>query len=96
MNIPVKKLSNGFSMPEYGLGTWQMGGRDERDPENYDRSKLFIASKVGSSHLGYKDVLEACKNSLERLQVDYLDLYLIHRYNPRISVKRKHAGTGRT
>ena len=26
MNIPVKTLSNGFSLPVYGLGTWEMGG----------------------------------------------------------------------
>jgi diketogulonate reductase-like aldo/keto reductase len=42
------------------------------------REELFIASKVTPSHLSYDDVLKACENSLRRLQMDYIDLYLIH------------------
>ncbi len=36
MNIPTKKLKNGFEMPVFGLGTWAMGGRNEPDPNNDD------------------------------------------------------------
>ncbi|MCI0610768.1 MAG: aldo/keto reductase [Anaerolineae bacterium] len=43
-----------------------------------DRSKLFITSKVMPSHLKYDDVLKACENSLRRLKMEYIDLYLIH------------------
>ena len=39
---------------------------------------LFITSKVTPGHLRHNDVLKACENSLRRLQMDYLDLYLIH------------------
>lgn len=42
------------------------------------RADLFITSKVSPEHLGYADVLCACTNSLRRLGMDYLDLYLIH------------------
>lgn len=50
----------------------------------YDRSKLFLASKVYTQiHAKYEDVIIACKNSLKRLNTSYLDLYLTHRYNPR-------------
>jgi diketogulonate reductase-like aldo/keto reductase len=42
------------------------------------RETLFITSKVDPSNLRYKDVLKACENSLRRLGMDYLDLYLIH------------------
>jgi diketogulonate reductase-like aldo/keto reductase len=42
------------------------------------RESLFITSKVLPSHLSYDNVLMACENSLRRLQMDYLDLYLIH------------------
>ena len=42
------------------------------------REELFITSKVTPGHLRYNDVLKACENSLRRLQMDYLDLYLIH------------------
>lgn len=34
MKIPTKTLSNGFSLPVYGLGTWQMGGRFDADYSN--------------------------------------------------------------
>jgi diketogulonate reductase-like aldo/keto reductase len=42
------------------------------------REALFITSKVSPSHLKYEDVLRSCENSLRRLGMDYLDLYLIH------------------
>lgn len=42
------------------------------------REEIFITSKVTESHLRYDDVLTACKNSLRRLDMDYIDLYLIH------------------
>src|SRR5579863_2086143 len=108
MNIPVKKLKNGFTMPVYGFGTWQMGGKVTHDPNNddkadiaaikaaidlgvthfdtaemyaagyseillgkaikgYDRSKLFLVSKVYSEHLSYEDVLTSARSSLKRL-----------------------------
>jgi diketogulonate reductase-like aldo/keto reductase len=43
-----------------------------------DRETLFITSKVSPEHLNYADVLRSCGDSLRRLGVDYLDLYLIH------------------
>ncbi len=46
--------------------------------KKYSREKVFITSKVAQSSLKYKDVLNACKNSLKRLGINYLDLYLIH------------------
>jgi diketogulonate reductase-like aldo/keto reductase len=42
------------------------------------REKLFITSKVEPNHLTYEHVLECCENSLRRLGMEYLDLYLIH------------------
>lgn len=124
MIIPTKKLKSGFEMAVYGLGTWQMGGGFDRDPDNddkkdiqaiktaidlgithldtaeayaggytetlvgkaiagYDRSKLFVVSKVYTPrHAKYDDVIYSCKNSLKRLNINYLDLYLTHQYNP--------------
>ncbi|MFA7191973.1 MAG: aldo/keto reductase [Candidatus Paceibacterota bacterium] len=128
MKIPTKKLNTGFEMPVYGLGTWQMGGRLERDISNddsadingikaainagithidtaelyadgytevligkaikdFDRSTLFIASKVKKENLSFDGVINSCKKSLERLGVDYLDLYLIHFCNPEIPLQ---------
>jgi diketogulonate reductase-like aldo/keto reductase len=42
------------------------------------RDALFITSKVSPEHLDYADVLRSCEDSLRRLAMDYLDLYLIH------------------
>jgi len=42
------------------------------------RENLFITSKLWNAHQGYESTLEAFQRSLDRLQTDYLDLYLIH------------------
>lgn len=43
-----------------------------------DREKLFITTKVMPANLKYHDVLNACENSLRRLKMEHIDLYLIH------------------
>jgi len=55
--------------------------------QEYDRSGLFIASKVHEEHLGYDDLLIAAEESLKRLQTDYLDLYYIHHPNDEVSIE---------
>lgn len=55
--------------------------------KGYDRSKLFLVSKVKPENLKYDDLIRSAKASLERLQTNYLDLYLIHRPNPAIPLK---------
>lgn len=42
------------------------------------REAVFITSKVSPNHLQYDEVLRSCENSLRRLGMEYLDLYLIH------------------
>jgi len=42
------------------------------------REELFITSKLWNSDQGYDSTLKAFDASLERLGLDYLDLYLIH------------------
>ena len=53
----------------------------------YDRTKLFLKSKVSEDHLHYDDVLASCDASLKRLRTDYLDLYLIHWPNDSIPIE---------
>jgi diketogulonate reductase-like aldo/keto reductase len=43
-----------------------------------NREDVFITSKVWNSDQGYESTIAAFEASLERLQLDYLDLYLIH------------------
>lgn len=42
------------------------------------RDALFVTSKLWVQHTGYERTRAAIDNSLKRLQLDYLDLYLIH------------------
>lgn len=44
----------------------------------YDRKKLFLVTKIPENHLNYKDVFTSLNASLQRLQTDYLDMYMIH------------------
>lgn len=58
--------------------------------KNWDRTSFLISSKVffgahgkdnkpNQAGLSRKHVIEACNEALQRLQVDYLDLYFCHR-----------------
>lgn len=75
MKIPIKRLKNGFEMPVYGLGTWQMGGIRERDILNDDNADILAiqsAIDAGVTHIdtaelyadGYAETLigQAIKN----------------------------------
>ncbi|RSD29179.1 aldo/keto reductase [Mesobacillus subterraneus] len=42
------------------------------------REELFITTKVWNSDQGYESTLQAFETSIEKLGLDYLDLYLIH------------------
>lgn len=42
------------------------------------REKLFITTKVWNADQGYENTLRAFEESLEKLELDYIDLYLIH------------------
>ena len=128
MKIPLKKLKNGEGMPEFGIGTWHMGGdwyeynkgydatadvaalkkaidlgvthfdtaegygggqSEEilgKAIKNYDRSELFIVSKVGADHFKHDDLIESCKTSLKNLKTDYLDIYLMHWYSENVAL----------
>lgn len=42
------------------------------------RDQLFVTTKLWIQRNGYEGTQKAFKNSLRRLQLDYIDLYLIH------------------
>ena len=45
---------------------------------NIPRNKLYISSKVWIQDAGYEKTKESFQKTLDNLQTDYLDLYLIH------------------
>ena len=53
---------------------------------NTKREKLFITTKISPEHLAYDQVFRSCENSLRRINVEYVDLYLIH-WPPRAGTK---------
>ena len=42
------------------------------------RDRLFLVSKVLPSNAGKRRIVKSCEQSLHRLGIDYLDLYLLH------------------
>lgn len=63
-------------------------GRAARESK-IKHENLFITSKVSPEHLDYDDLIKSCENSLRRLGMDYIDLYLIHW--PRVGMNLEEA-----
>lgn len=60
---------------ETGVG---QGIREAMAEYNVTREELFVTSKVWNADLGYESTLAAYETTLNKLGLDYLDLYLIH------------------
>jgi len=43
-----------------------------------DRGEIFVTTKCWNDNQGYEAATAACKRSLERLELQHIDLYLIH------------------
>lgn len=53
MNVPTKKLTNGFELPVYGIGLWEVGGRYEADTtkDNAEVEAIRAALEAGITHI---------------------------------------------
>ncbi len=51
---------------------------DGLERADVDREDVFLATKIWTSNLSYDDVLETFDESLDRLDVDYVDLLYVH------------------
>ncbi len=79
VNTALRALQQGYrhfdTSPVYGnersIGAALRQSRINRD-------SLFITSKVPINHFGYDHALHAFESSLERLGLEYIDLYLLH------------------
>jgi diketogulonate reductase-like aldo/keto reductase len=54
------------------------GVGDALQQTSIPREEVFVTSKVWNSDQGYDSTLAAFEKSLEKLKLDYLDLYLVH------------------
>lgn len=50
------------------------------------RAEVFVTTKLATSDQGFSASVEACKASLDRLGLDYVDLYLIHWPAPQLGL----------
>ncbi|MBD3215420.1 MAG: aldo/keto reductase [Candidatus Lokiarchaeota archaeon] len=57
--------------------------------KEYDRDELFITSKILPIHFRRKTMKKAAEKSLNRLDIDHFDLYIIHWPNPLISLEKQ-------
>ena len=109
---PTVALSDGASMPQFGLGVFQTPpdateeivrmAVDEgyrlidtasmyRNEEGVGkallrRADVFVTTKLGNSDHGFDAALRAFDESLRRLRLDKLDLYLIHWPRSRVNL----------
>ncbi|HEY8992931.1 MAG TPA: aldo/keto reductase, partial [Candidatus Microsaccharimonas sp.] len=112
-HIPQMTLANGVTMPQFGLGVYQVkegaevehavtaaidagyrlidtaslygnevGVGNAIKKSNVPREELFITTKLWNTDQGYERTLAAFETSLEKLGLDYIDLYLIHWPSP--------------
>ena len=58
-------------------GNEEAVGRAIKD-SNIPREELFITTKLWNTDQGFETTLEACNASLQKLGLEYVDLYLIH------------------
>ena len=88
----VEALRKGVDLGINHIDTAEMyhSGRSEEvvgEAVKEIRKDVFIASKVAPGHLHHDDVIAACKGSLKRLGVRYIDLYMVHWPDPAVPIK---------
>jgi 2,5-diketo-D-gluconate reductase B len=52
-----------------------------------DREDIFLTTKLWRSNLRYQDAVESVERTLDRADLDYVDLLLIHWPHPRVPVE---------
>ncbi len=88
--LGVRCVSEAISLGYRLIDTATIYGNEEAvgggiQKSGIDRENLFVTSKVWVEDSGYEKAKKAFQTSLDKLGLDYLDLYLIHR--PRGDVK---------
>ncbi len=81
----VSGIADGYRLIDtaYNYGNEDVVGEAIRR-SGVDRSDLVITTKLPGRHHGYEETLASLDESRSRLDLDWVDLYLIHWPNPRI------------
>jgi methylglyoxal/glyoxal reductase len=89
VEIAVKvALENGYRSIDTAAVYQNEGGVGNAIRESaVPREEIFLTSKVWNSDQGYDSTFRAFEESLEKLQTNYLDLYLIHWPKGKLSVE---------
>jgi diketogulonate reductase-like aldo/keto reductase len=80
----IETLRRGIELGMTLIDTAEMYGEGASEKligeaiQGIPREKLFLVSKVYPHNAGRERIFTSCKNSLKRLGVSYLDLYLLH------------------
>ena len=75
----ISALQNGYRLIDTAAAYGNEEGVGQGVAEcGVPRSEIFITSKLRNAAHGYEATLEAFERTLEKLGVNYLDLYLIH------------------
>lgn len=69
MEIPVRKLKNGFEIPIFGIGTWMMGGDLFHNPDNDDKADIKAIRKAIELGITHIDTSEAYANGYAEILV---------------------------
>jgi len=79
INAVKVALNNGYrSIDTAAIYQNERGVGQAIQESGLPREAVFLTSKVWNTEQGYKTTHAAFEESLEKLQTDYLDLYLIH------------------
>src|SRR5712675_1666123 len=86
--VPTIELNDGVRIPQLGFGVFQIDPaemyRNERGvgkgihDASLDRAEVFITSKLNNGFHKPDDARRAFDKTLEALNSDYVDLFLIH------------------
>ena len=79
-----RALRRGIELGMVHIDTAEMYGDGESERlvgeaiRGLPREQLFLVSKVLPSHSTYDGTIRTCEAALKRMQIDYLDCYLLH------------------
>ena len=78
-NAVLAALSNGYrSIDTAAIYHNEKGVGKAIKASGIQREEIFLTTKVWNSDQGYQSTFEAFNQSIEKLETDYIDLYLIH------------------